>query len=220
MPSNERASIKNMRKAEWIFFDLGSTLIDETQADLHRIRDMIAGTDVTEEMYRKKRLERIAKGLPGDQAAIAFFGLTKTPWHSEDETPYADAEPILSELRRRGYRLGVIANQNAGTEERLKNWGLFPFFDVVAASAELGVAKPDPAIFQWALSKANCEPENAVMVGDRLDNDIAPANRLGMYTVRLLRGIGAYHTQQSSDEYPDVAIHTLFELYDLMRRND
>ena len=172
---------------QWVFFDLGSTLIDETEADAHRIRDMIAGTDVTERAYRKKRFEMIRKGVGGDLGAIAFFGLTKTPWHSEDETPYEDAAPVLSELKRRGLKLGVIANQPPGTEERLENWGLRDFFDVIAASAELGVAKPDPAIFQYALAQAGCPAQNAVMVGDRLDNDVAPANRLGMHAVRLLR---------------------------------
>ena len=180
-------------KAKWVFFDLGSTLIDETEADTRRIREMISGTDVTEEAYREKRLEMIREGRNGDLSAIEYFALIKTPWHSENEIPYPDAVPTLTKLRRRGYKLGVIANQNYGTEQRLKNWNLHHFFEVIAASAELGMAKPDPAIFEWALKQADCSPQNAVMVGDRMDNDIAPANRLGIHTVRLKRGLGAYH---------------------------
>ena len=64
---------------EWVFFDLGSTLIDETAADTRRIIEMISGTDVTEEVYREKRLEMIRKGRNGDLSAIEHFGLTKTP---------------------------------------------------------------------------------------------------------------------------------------------
>lgn len=64
---------------KWIFFDLGSTLIDETAADTHRIREMISGTDITEETYREKRFEMIRKGLNGDLSTIDYFGLTKTP---------------------------------------------------------------------------------------------------------------------------------------------
>ena len=204
------------RTIDWIFFDVGSTLIDETAADLLRIREMTAGTGVSPAAYCKKRLELIRQGLPGDQAAIAFFHLKKTPWHSEAETPYPDAQPTLAALKRRGFRLGVIANQNPGTQQRLENWGLLPCFDVIATSAELGVAKPDPAIFCWALAQAGCPPQNAIMVGDRLDNDIAPANRLGMHTVRLLRGLGAYHTPQSTDERPEYTIQTLAELPNLL----
>ena len=197
---------------KWVFFDLGSTLIDETEADLHRIRDMIAGTGVTETAYCEKRFEMIRSGVGGDQGAIAFFGLTKTPWHSEDETPYPDAAPTLSELKHRGFKLGVIANQPFGTKQRLANRDLLQYFDVIASSAELKTAKPEPTIFQYALTEAHCPAHNAVMVGDRLDNDIAPANRLGMHSIRLLRGLGAYRTPQSADELPEYTILTLAEL--------
>ena len=99
-------------KVKWVFFDLGSTLIDETTADTRRIREMISGTDVTEEEYRDKRLEMIREGRNGDLSTIEYFALIKTPWHSEDEIPYPDAVPTLAKLRRHGYKLGVIANQN------------------------------------------------------------------------------------------------------------
>ena len=201
---------------DWVFFDLGSTLIDETEADLHRIRDMITGTGVTEKAYCEKRFEMIRKGIGGDQGAIEFFGLTKTPWHSEDEKPYEDTIPVLTELKRRGIRLGIIANQPLGTKDRLEKWLMIELFDVIAASAELGISKPDPAIFQWALEQANCIAQNAMMVGDRLDNDIAPANRMGIHSVRLLRGIGAYHEPQSCDELPEYTIRTLAEIFDLI----
>ena len=206
-----------MQKITWIFFDLGSTLIDETEADERRIEEMTAGTAVTPEAYREKRLECIRQGLSGDAAAIAFFGLTKTPWHSELERPYPDAAPTLAELKRRGWRLGVIANQNPGTEGRLAAWDLLQYFDVVAPSAELGVAKPDKAIFQWALDRAGCASGEAVMVGDRLDNDIAPAKALGFHTVRLLRGLGACQTPRSPAEEPEFTIRELTELLALYR---
>ena len=201
---------------KWIFFDLGSTLIDETVADTRRILEMISGTDITEEAFREKRFEMIRKGLNGDLSTIDYFGLTKTPWHSEDEVPYPDVFSTRMELKQRGYKLGVIANQNYDTEDRLNNWNLRQLFDVIAASAELSMAKPDPAIFEWALNQADCRPQNAVMVGDRMDNDMAPANRLGMHTVRLLRGLGAYHKPQTDDEKPEYTISSLAELHDLL----
>lgn len=205
-----------MKEIRWIFFDLGSTLIDETEADLRRIREMTAGTGVTPEAYCAKRIEMIKRGLSGDRATIEFFGLTKTPWRSEGEIPYTDAEPVLSGLKMRGIRRGVIANQPAGTKDRLERWGLLKYFDVIAASAELGISKPDPAVFEWALAHADCKAQNAVMVGDRIENDIAPANRLGIHTVRLLRGPGAYREPQCRDELPEYTISALTELFDLI----
>lgn len=200
---------------KWIFFDLGSTLIDETEADLQRIREMTAGTDITEAQYREKRAEYIRQGKSGDPAAIAFFGLTKTPWHSELEQPYPDAAPTLEALKGRGFRLGVIANQNPGTAERLKRWNMLQYFDVVVTSAEAGVAKPDPAIFRMALEQAGCAPTQAVMVGDRIDNDVAPARALGMHSVRLLRALGAFHSPRCPAEEPEYTIRELGELVQL-----
>ena len=152
-----------LQTIEWIFFDLGSTLIDETKADARRIREMIAGTNISKEAYCKKRFEMIRRGLPGDEAAIAYFQLKKAPWHSEEEVPYPDAAPTLNELKRRGYRLGVIANQNPGTEQRLAGWNLITCFSQIVASAETGVAKPDPAIFRYALQQAHCSAQNAAI---------------------------------------------------------
>ncbi len=87
----------------WIFFDIGSTLACEQAAYDHRIRDMIVGTDLTFEEVHAKRVELALQGLDGNSAIIKFFGLTKTPWRSEDETLYADVDIVLRDLKSRGY---------------------------------------------------------------------------------------------------------------------
>ena len=76
---------------------------------------------------------------------------------------YPDTVRVLEYLHGNGYKLGVIANQSLGTEERLKGWGLTRYISVVAASAELGMAKPDKRIFRFALEMAGCSAENAVI---------------------------------------------------------
>ncbi|MBR6412600.1 MAG: HAD family hydrolase [Alphaproteobacteria bacterium] len=200
------------KNINWIFFDLGSTIIDETKADLHRIQEMTAGTNVTVERYYEKRLEFFRQGLSGDKEATAFFGLIKTPWHNEDETLFPDAVATLTELKHRGLKLGVIANQNTGMRERLKNWNLLKYFDVMAISSELGMEKPDPEMFKWALKQANCPAQNAAIVGDRLDNDIVPANQIGMYTIRVLRGPRACQEPRNINEQPDQTIGTLADI--------
>lgn len=110
-----------MNKIKWIFFDVGSTLIDETECYNHRIKDAIAGTDITFEQFNEKRIFFAKQNLKGDIEALKFFGLKKTPWHFEDERPYEKAEAILNALCERGYSIGIIANQALGTEQRLKN---------------------------------------------------------------------------------------------------
>ena len=204
------------RKIKWVFFDMGATLIDETQAWRHRIRDMIAGTGISFEQFHEKRIAFARQNLNGDAEAIRFFGLAKTPWPQEDEVPYPQAEAILAYLRDRGYGIGVIANQSPGSVERLRGWGLLSYIDVVAASAELGVAKPDRAIFDRALEMAHCTAQEAVMIGDRLDNDVAPAKRLGMAAIWIRQGLAVYQDPQWAEGRADAVVRHLMELKEIL----
>lgn len=206
---------RNRLPVKWIFFDIGSTLVDETAAYEHRTRDMIDGTDVSFEEFCSKRIEFAKMGYNGDAKAIEFFGLTKTPWHSEDEVPYKDAVKVLSYLKDKGYRLGIIANQMPGAAERLKNWGLLEYFDVLATSAELGCAKPELRIFATALEMACCKPEEAVMVGDRIDNDIIPASVLGMKTVWVKTGLPEYCSSELHNIKPSYEINSISEIINI-----
>ena len=200
----------------WVFFDIGSTLVDEEEACRHRIRDMLRDTAITFEQFWEKRIEYAKTCCIADQKTIEHFNLAKTPWHSEDEVPFTDCEQTISVLCEKGYKLGVIANQAPGTKERLDAWGLGKYFEVIAASAELGFSKPDPEIFRRALDMAGCMPEQALMVGDRLDNDIRPAKELGMRTVRIRKGIASYAEPSCEEETPDKTIGELCELLKLL----
>ena len=199
---------------KWIFFDVGSTLVDETEAYDHRVREMIAGTNITFKEFDDVRIALARQGLDGNSATIKHFGLTKTPWHSEDEVPYSDAQSTLATLVDKGYKLGIIANQKLGTEERLESWGLRQYFEVIAASAEIGYAKPDKEIFEKALELAKCTAVESVMVGDRLDNDINPAKAIGMKTVWVKNGLAQY---QGAELGKGVADYQIGSLSDLLR---
>ena len=201
---------------KWIFFDVGSTLVDETEAYDHRVRDIIAGTDITFQEFDDMRIALARQGLDGNSAAINHFGLTKTPWHSEDEVPYPDAKSTLAALVQMGYKLGIIANQKLGTAERLENWGLRQYFDVIVSSAEIGYAKPDKRIFEKALEMAGCTARESVMVGDRLDNDMIPAKALGMRTVWIKNGLAQYQSEELGKDIADVQIASLSELLSYM----
>lgn len=205
----------SVQSIKWIFFDVGTTLVDETEAYNHRIRDAIEGTDITFVQFQEKRIFYAKQNLKGDLEAIKYFGLEKTPWHKEDEVPYSDAEDVLKYLSGQGYRIGVIANQSLGTAERLEKWGLLKYIDAVATSAELGVAKPDKAIFDKALEMAGCTAVEAVMIGDRLDNDIIPAKKLGMKTIWIRQGFAIYQNPQNSAEQPDYIVDSLAELKEI-----
>ena len=197
---------------KWIFLDVGSTLVDETDAYDHRVRDMITGSGIAFEDFEDMRIVLARQGLDGNSAAIKYFGLEKTPWHSEDEIPFSDARSTLETLCCKGYKLGIIANQNPGLEKRLENWGLRQYFEVIAASAEIGYAKPDKEIFESAFKLARCTSQESVMVGDRLDNDIIPAKSVGMKTVWVKNGLAKYQNANLGKGVADYQISSLSEL--------
>ncbi len=197
---------------KWIFFDMGSTLIDETLAMEHRIREVIEGTNVTYQQFVEKKIYFAKQNKPADLETIKFYGLTKTPWHKEDERLYADTIECLKKLQGH-YKLGIIANQSLGSKERLEKYGILGYIDVVVASAEEGVAKPDKRIFEIALERAKCKPEEAAMVGDRLDNDIMPANAIGMYTIWIKQGNWKDACPREELEQPDMTVESLTALY-------
>ena len=200
-----------LNNIKWIFFDMGSTLIDETLAMEHRIREVIEGTSVTYEQFVEKKIYFAKQNKPADLETIKFYGLTKTPWHKEDEHLYPDTIECLKKLHGH-YKLGIIANQSLGSKERLEKFGILEYMDVVVASAEEGVAKPDKRIFVIALERVGCEPEEAAMVGDRLDNDIVPANEIGMYTIWIKQGNCKDAYPREDLEQPDITVESLSEL--------
>lgn len=208
----------NRGKLKWIFFDMGSTLIDESIAIEHRIREVIEGTNITYEQFIEKKVFFAKHNKPADLATLEYFGLKKTPWHKEDERLYPETMECLKYLHKH-YKIGIIANQSLGSEERLKQFGIWKYIDELVASAEEGVAKPDKRIFEIALTRAGCKPEEAAMVGDRLDNDIVPANELGMYTIWLKQGNWIYATPKERLEYPDWTIQSLSNLKELVKED-
>ena len=200
-----------MSEIKWIFFDIGSTLVDESVAYQKRIEKTVAGTDVGYDDFYNKMVEISEYHQNSYRKTLEAYGLQTVPWDSGDEIVYPEAEGCLSDLCKR-YHVGIIANQDFGSKERLEKIGLLKYIELVIASAEEGVAKPDSRIFQIALDRANCNAEEAVMVGDRLDNDIIPANRIGMTTVWIKQGFGKYAVPSAEDEKPDFTVDNLSEI--------
>ena len=193
---------------EWLFFDIGSTLVDENRACLHRLHDLADAVSEPFEIIYEKFLKFNRANKKGDREVINEYGITNLIFHREEEELFPETVACLEELSKE-YKIGVIANQSPGSEERLKNHGILKYIDLVIASAEEGVSKPDRRIFDIALSRAGCSPANAVMIGDRLDNDIAPAKKLGMKTVRVKQGYAKYWTVNSQDEQADYEVDDL-----------
>ena len=103
---------------------------------------------------------------------------------------YPDVAPVLKQLSHAGYRLGVTGNQPEGAVEQFRKLGL-PF-EIYGSSTVWGVGKPDPRFFARIAGELDLEPAEIMYVGDRLDNDVLPAQAFGMRAVFIRRGPWGY----------------------------
>ena len=204
-----------MQNLEWLFFDVGSTLVDEHTAYEHRMKEIADCASTTYENVYETAMGFYKQNKKGDKETAKLFGVKCPKWHLEDEILYSDTVSCLENLSKK-YKIGVIANQSPGTRKRLQQHGILQYIDLVIASAEEGVAKPDKRIFEIALQRSNCRPENAMMIGDRIDNDIVPAKLLGMHTIWIKQGFGKYWTIKNETEKADFVVENLMEICDIL----
>ncbi|HEM3702092.1 TPA: HAD family hydrolase [Streptococcus suis] len=202
---------------EWIFFDLGSTLLDEESAYSYYIDKCVKklqslDIEISADSYKKKMVEYAHRLLDPIHATWQYFAPTEPRplWTNEGVRLYPETIDVLEKLSQ-NYRLGIVANQSTGIRELLKVWGIVSYFQLIILSEEVGLSKPDTTILTLALQKANIPADRVVYVGDRYDNDILPAKSLGMYTVRILTGFGKY-TRENGKWKSDWSITSLQEL--------
>jgi putative hydrolase of the HAD superfamily len=100
---------------------------------------------------------------------------------------FADAVPTLSELKQ-SHAMALVTNGAACLQrEKLAASGLSGYCDVVVISSEVGIAKPDAAIFGHALAQLGSDPRSAIMVGDSLARDVDGAVAAGLRGVWVNR---------------------------------
>jgi putative hydrolase of the HAD superfamily len=96
-----------------------------------------------------------------------------------------NAVPLLEELKRAGYRLGVVSNFDYRLYRILDGLSLASFFDSITISSEAGGAKPDPRIFTAALARHAIAPDEALHVGDAPHLDVGGAHAAGIAAVLI-----------------------------------
>jgi len=100
---------------------------------------------------------------------------------------YPDVEPSFQRLSARGLRLGVISNWDTRLTAVLDGLGLGTYLDAVVSSADVGLHKPDPRIFELACARLGVAPDEAAHVGDHHYADIVGATAIGMVPVLIDR---------------------------------
>lgn len=100
---------------------------------------------------------------------------------------YADVEPAFRRLSARGLRLGIISNWDRRLSSLLEGLGLGEFLATVVSSAEVGLRKPDPRVFELACARLDVAPAEAAHVGDHHYADIVGASAVGMTPILIDR---------------------------------
>jgi putative hydrolase of the HAD superfamily len=131
---------------------------------------------------------------------------------------YPEALPTLGELRRRGYKLGLISNCSVQAGQVVHEIGLAELMDALVLSCEVGVAKPDPAIFLHACRELGVEPAEAMFVADGAFGELDAARALGMATVKIEQAhqSGNYGTSTHFDH----EIERLTQVLDLVASSE
>jgi HAD superfamily hydrolase (TIGR01509 family) len=101
--------------------------------------------------------------------------------------PFPDAAGVLGTLRALGMRAAVVSNWDCSLGGLLGGLGLGGLLDAVVTSAEAGMRKPDPRIFETALAAVQCPPDRALLVGDSLEVDVRGGQAAGIRSVLLDR---------------------------------
>jgi HAD superfamily hydrolase (TIGR01662 family) len=177
-----------------VVFDMGETLVDETR-EYGTWADWLG---VPRHTFSAVFGAAIASGLDYREAFQVFqpgFDLTRErqarvdagqPESYGEADLYADVRPALSKLQELGVWVGVVGNQTVRSGRILRSLNLPT--DFIATSDDWGVEKPSVEFFAKVVEVAPCASDQIVYVGDRIDNDITPATKVGMRTAYLQRG--------------------------------
>lgn len=121
----------------------------------------------------------------------------------------------LENIIQKGYRIGVISNSRLYDEVMIncfKKAGLAKYIERFTFSYYLKICKPKRKLFEIALDRMRINPEEAIMVGDNLQSDIEPAQKLGLTGIWFNKNL----TSNDTDIKPDNEISKLKELIDLL----
>ncbi|MCL7427703.1 HAD family hydrolase [Streptomyces sp. YS415] len=204
-----------------VIFDVGECLVDETReygtwADWlgvprHTFHSMFGAVIAQGRDYRDVFQEfRPGFDLYTERERRAEAGQPET--FGEDDL-YPDVRDSLATLRADGLWLGIAGNQTVRAGKILRQ--LFSGdVDLIGTSDDWGASKPDPSFFDRVAEVVPAEVGEMLYVGDRVDNDIAPARVAGMHTALVHRGPWATIQWRSkqAEKLPTFRIDSLLEL--------
>ena len=235
-------------KIDTIFFDVGATLryvVEDPEFAAAADRELMALVGATEshdeffaklnanwKAYRKMAktalldvsemelwLQYLLPDYPAERIAPNAARLTRL-WRDHDgrRVPHEGVKETLKELKRRGYKLGIIANTI--TETEIPDWmchdQVADCFTTVILSSKVRLRKPDPAIYHLAARCIGSAPESCAYVGDNPVRDVEGAVNAGYGAMVLFENAGTADREgKAPTVQPDYRIKSIPELLEL-----
>jgi HAD superfamily hydrolase (TIGR01509 family) len=216
---------------EWIFFDVGGVLADESEFltvrqkyNLETIRYFQPETTPEDILSVWSQASEMLGDLDENVIQIALKDKSKISKaiklmnKKKSESPkYYDllkirpeAIEVIPQLAKK-YKLGIMANQNIQAREKLKEAGLLAYFQNTDVSIDHKLSKPDPKFFKKIFEITKANPYKSVIIDDSLERGLMPAKKLGMTTIwyRLNRN-------NLSQEIVDFSINSLKDLLNIL----
>jgi beta-phosphoglucomutase len=196
-----------------VIFDAGGTLIGFHEPEPFRGLLAQAGMPAMDEdvqHFHRRFIDVIranrddAQGLGVDEGEIDDWwrGIFRGTWPGRSDLAeemfrwfradrfdrvFSDVFPTLDALRAHGVPMGVLSNFTTNLDDLLVRLGLGDYFDFVIVSARVGIAKPDPRMFDLAVSQAGRPHDRLLYVGDHVGDDIEGARGAGLHAVLVDR---------------------------------
>ena len=151
---------------------------------------LILAKKITTDEARIVRLERLFQtaGVEPPMKDLPRLSELYKAKYLESARSIPGIKEIIIKLKAKGYFLGIITNGHTKSQkERLEGLGLNQYFDYVISSEEAESEKPDEAVYKYALDKANCKANEAIMIGDAWDKDIIGAVNAGLKAIWFKR---------------------------------
>lgn len=193
-----------------VFFDFGGTLMDaESDRRAHleiveRVKARYSVEQSLDELVRRFEhalfaysSERAKKWIRAEKIITEFFQLlvgekldTRWLWntyfnaHKTHCKLFPDAKSTIEKMKELALHTGIISDiDDEYFFFQTQQFSMDGMFNSITTSDQVGVGKPNPKIFKVALAKAECDPGEAVYVGDSFEKDIVGARTVGMRTI-------------------------------------
>ena len=151
-----------------------------------------------------------------DDSIARFASGIHSQFGREGHRLFSDASELLASAREAAVPLVLVTNGATDTQrEKLRILKIENLFEVIVVAGEVGIAKPDPSVFDLALKQFAAERGAIWHIGDNLDQDVAGAKAAGLHAVWLNRS-GAIRSHNAPE--PDLEISSLSEVRAFLRR--